>query len=268
MKFTLLTTLFTLFGVSTAFLAEHEYQDRFNDFTTLYNKEYLDDEYQLRYDIFKGNLDTIDTHNNGDHSWTMGMNSFTDLPWHEFRNNHASYTPSSNLGFWINDNDFSVETPDKWDWVSNGAVTPVKNQGQCGSCWSFSTTGAIEGAWYVKTGYLISLSEQQLVDCSRSFGNQGCGGGLMNEGFKYVVENGICPESVYPYTATDGTCQTCNSSPISVSSFKDVAPSNETALQEAVFRQPISVALEADQKGWQFYKSGIMDGDCGTNLDH
>lgn len=267
MKLTLITILFFLLGASSELLSENEYVKRFTDFTTKYDKKYTDEEYQLRYNIFKGNIDTIEAHNNEEHSWTMDVNEFADQVWHEFKTKHATYTTSSNLGFWFNDN-LSSDVPSEWDWVEKGGVTPVKNQGQCGSCYTFSITGAVEGAWYVNTGELLSLSEQQLVDCSGSFGNQGCNGGEMNNGFEYIIRNGICTETDYPYTATDGTCSLCNSSPVSIYSFRNVAPNNEEALQEAVFQQPVSVALEADQIGWHFYKNGIMDSKCGTNLDH
>lgn len=269
MKFSLLTIFSMLFVSTTALLAETDYQKRFNTFTSHFNKQYDENEYHLRYNIFKGNVDIIDEHNKGEHSWTMEVNEFADMPWHEFKSKHATYTPRNNLGIWVKDETVDCSVfPTELDWVEKGAVTPIKNQGQCGSCWSFSTTGAVEGAWFVKTGDLVSLSEQQLVDCSRSFGNNGCNGGLMDYGFDYIIENGICPESDYPYTATDGTCNECKVSPVSVSSFKDVAPNNENALQQAVFRQPVSVALEADQSLWQFYKEGVMDSKCGTNLDH
>jgi len=104
--------------------------------------------------------------------------------------------------------DLTIEAPATWNWATQGAVTPIKNQGQCGSCWAFSTTGSLEGLNFLQgSKTLLSFSEQQLVDCSGSYGNQGCDGGLMDNAFKYVASQGIELESTYPYTAVDGTCK-------------------------------------------------------------
>jgi cathepsin L len=157
------------------------------------------------------------------------------------------------------------------DWRAQGAVTPVKNQGQCGSCWSFSATGSMEGAHQIKTGNLVSLSEQQLIDCSTAQGNQGCNGGLMDQAFQYVISaGGITAEAQYPYTATGpNTCQTNVTSVASISSFVDVTPGSESALMTAVNLGPVSVAIEADQQCFQFYSGGILsDPSCGMQLDH
>lgn len=160
------------------------------------------------------------------------------------------------------------------DWTTKGAVTPVKNQEQCGSCWAFSTTGSLEGANFIKNGQLVSLSEQELVSCAGSFGNQGCNGGLMDDAFKFVEKNGLDKESTYGYTQKTGKCNTAKEKladgikPGAVTSFKDVKPNNEKQLAAAVTKGPVSVAIEADQSGFQFYKSGVFSGKCGTNLDH
>jgi C1A family cysteine protease len=157
------------------------------------------------------------------------------------------------------------------DWRQKNAVTPVKNQQQCGSCWSFSSTGSVEGAHAIKTGNLVSLSEQQLVDCSTAQGNQGCNGGLMDQAFQFIISNGgITSEAQYPYTATGpNTCQTNVTSVATISSFVDVTPGSETALMAAVNLGPVSIAIEADQECFQFYSGGVLsDPSCGTNLDH
>jgi C1A family cysteine protease len=160
--------------------------------------------------------------------------------------------------------------PTSVDWSAKGAVTPIKNQEQCGSCWAFSTTGSVEGAWFLAKGELVSLSEQQLVDCSGPEGNQGCNGGLMDYAFEYIIKNkGITTEAAYPYTAADGTCQAAGK-PVeaTLSGYKDVSPNSETALLTAIAQQPVSVAVEADQSVFQFYSGGVMDSACGTALDH
>lgn len=168
--------------------------------------------------------------------------------------------------------------PSSIDWVSNGAVSPVKNQGQCGSCWSFSTTGALEGAYFVTYGTLPSFSEQQLVDCDtlRNGGkDHGCNGGLMDNAFSWIKHNGgLCSEANYPYvsgtTTTGGSCNTtCNVITNSdVSGWVDVPHKSDDEMMNAVAQQPVSVAIEADQQSFQLYKSGVFIGDCGTNLDH
>ena len=167
---------------------------------------------------------------------------------------------------------------DSVDWVTNGAVTDVKNQGQCGSCWSFSTTGALEGANYVEHGELISLSEQQLVDCDtfRNGGkDQGCNGGLMDNAFSWIKKNGgLCQETSYPYTSgttrTSGTCMTdCDLVPgTDISSYYDVPANSDEDMMGALNQQPVSIAIQADQKDFQLYSSGVFTGDCGTQLDH
>jgi C1A family cysteine protease len=247
-------------------------------------------EYSTRRSIFMNNLDMINTHNaehtEGKHSYSLGMNQFGDMTQNEWSklvfgfNNRASKYPR----LWCHNDTCSIRSlmdvsslktygpnPQSVDWRLKGAVTPVKNQGQCGSCWSFSATGAIEGANFVKNGKLVSLSEQQLVDCSSGEGDQGCFGGLMDNAFKYVIQNGgIDTESDYPYFARSGSCSSAKAKKhaVKLSSYSDVTPTDEEALETAVAQQPVSVAIEADQPNFQFYKSGVFNAQCGTNLDH
>ena len=176
----------------------------------------------------------------------------------------------------INTDKFELES--SVNWVDKGAVTPVKNQGQCGSCWSFSTTGALEGAFFVKNGVLDSFSEQQLVDCdTRKNGGKdmGCNGGLMDNAFNWIEHNkGLCSEKDYPYvsgdTKTAGTCQTSctNIAGSEIVEFVDVSASSDDEMMAALSQQPVSIAIQADQKDFQLYKSGVFTGDCGTQLDH
>lgn len=159
------------------------------------------------------------------------------------------------------------------DWRQEGAVTPVKNQAKCGSCWSFSTTGAIEGANKVAGNQLISLSEQQLVDCAvGKYHNKGCQGGSMDFAMKYVQDNGgLDTEDDYQYQAKQGTCNKAKEAihAASITGHVDVPPSNPKQLLAAVSKTPVSVAIEADKPVFQHYKSGVMaSSQCGTKLDH
>ncbi len=247
-------------------------QPTFEQWSAHHGKHYEPTERDFRESVYTTNLAKIVLHNNGNHSWKMAVNKFADLTPEEFK---ARYTGGLNLAkkslrraaqgpFNVTANPASV------DWTTKGAVTPVKNQEQCGSCWAFSTTGSVEGAWFLSKGSLVSLSEQQLVDCSDAEGNQGCNGGLMDQAFQYIIDNkGITTEAAYPYTATDGTC-VAKGKPVAatLSGYKDVAANNELALETAIVQQPVSVAVEADQSVFQFYSGGVMDSACGTQLDH
>jgi len=262
----LLSTLFTVLYAKNTDLTTAT----FSNYIITYNKEYTDDDIMNRYSVYKNNLKIIEDHNNQDLSWKMGINQFTDLTPTEFKKltycQHRN-TPNNIPRITMEFNNVFRKTPDSLDWTDKGAVTPIKDQGQCGSCWSFSTTGSVEGAYFLSKGKLLSFSEQQLVDCSSDYGNQGCNGGLMDNAFKYIHDNGICLENDYPYTATDGSCNTCD--PFTkIDSFVDITPNNEDALLKAVNIQPISVAIEADQSSFQFYSSGVLTSKCGKNLDH
>jgi len=256
-----------------ALFEDENYQLLFTKFMKQYHKVYSHDELPMRFAIFKSNVDYVHSENKKGHSYTLAMNELGDLTRDEYRKNYLGYRPiRRDVYRELNTVDLSNTTdslPTTVDWRKKNAVTAVKNQGQCGSCWAFSTTGSTEGAWALAKGHLVSLSEQQLVDCSSAYGNQGCNGGLMDNAFQYIIANkGICAESAYPYKGTTNSCQKSCSSVATLSSFHDVPTKNEDALKAAVAQQPVSVAIEADQLAFQFYSGGVFNAACGTNLDH
>jgi C1A family cysteine protease len=203
-------------------------------------------------------------------SHNLAMNKFGDMTNEEFKARFNNYHPGMKKNVPTAEFDAKAQLPDSVDWRTKGVVTPVKNQEQCGSCWAFSTTGSVEGIHALKTGKLISLSEQELVDCSGSAGNQGCNGGIMQDAFTWIKGNGgICTESAYPYTATDGTCKKSQcTSAVDITGFVNVAVNSEAALQAGVALQPVSVAVDAGGMDWQFYSGGVLSDACGTQLDH
>jgi len=248
-------------------------EESFKSWMVKHNKNYVNDaEYVYRLGVYRQNLEFIEEHNRMNHGFTVAMNHFGDLSVQEFAATYNTYRVNHNrtLSAEIHTHNPLHELAADVDWRTKGAVTGVKNQGQCGSCWAFSTTGSVEGAYFLKKGSLVSSSEQQLVDCSGSFGNYGCDGGLMDSAFNYIISNkGIATESSYPYTAKAGACQKGQLG-ASISSFKDVASQNEGALQSAVQGTPVSVAIDASHSSFQFYSSGVYyESACSpTQLDH
>jgi C1A family cysteine protease len=242
----------------------------FTHWAKFHGKVYQPTERDYRNYIFNTNIERIYLHNTfGNASWSMAVNKFADMSPREWsskylgllNNNYANRTYSSVK---------AMALPASVDWTQHGAVTPVKDQGQCGSCWAFSSTGALEGAWFLKNGSLFNVSEQQLVDCSTPQGNQGCNGGLMDDAFQYVIDNGLTTDAAYTYTATGPNACKAKGKPtvVTASGFTDVVPNSETALLSALTEQPVSVAVEADQGSFQFYSGGVMTASCGTQLDH
>jgi C1A family cysteine protease len=252
--------------------ATSEIQQRlqlYREWMKKYNKVYGVGEAPMRFAIWNKAYEFAQEHNAKGLSWTCGVNQFSDLTREEFSAMYLGYNWNPNRERTRVKLLDESSVPTSVDWRTQGAVTPIKNQGQCGSCWSFSTTGSLEGLHFLNNGTLVSFSEQQLVDCSSSYGNSGCNGGLMDNAFKYVEAKGIEQESTYPYKAASGTCQYVASKTVFKNTgYSDVTAKNPTQLKAAVALGPVSIAIEADQSAFQQYTNGTISSNCGTSLDH
>jgi len=278
--------------------------EEFRKWTVKHSKPYLNDlyEFERRFEIWVENLEYILQYNSRSVSHWLGLNSLADLTVDEYKHRYLGFDYDAYKRLYSNQaRSFSLSSssnsttnqpipkhkssrlpgsryssvslskiPASIDWRDHNAVTPVKNQGQCGSCWAFSTTGSVEGANAIFTKTLVSLSEQELIDCDRNL-NQGCSGGLMDPAFDFIVNNnGIDTESHYPYTASDDQCDIThrNHHVVTIDGYEDVQP-NEVDLKKAAAHQPVSVAIEADAKSFQLYGGGVYDDiGCGVNLNH
>jgi cathepsin L len=261
---------------------EGAFLDEWNSFKTTHGKMYESErEEGRRMRVWMENARRIEEHNRefrrGRRSFQLEMNHFGDLESEEFGEMVNGFKGGVNSMAEAHGISFlephHLALPDSVDWRTRGYVTPVKNQGQCGSCWSFSATGALEGQHFRKTGQLVSLSEQNLIDCSTRFGNQGCNGGLMDQAFQYIkVNDGIDTEESYPYEARDDRCRYKSRYEGAVDKgFVDVPKGNESALKTAVGSNgPVSVAIDASHSSFQFYKRGVYyEPECSPQqLDH
>jgi cathepsin L len=261
--------LCVLFAFATAF-TEKEYEQTFTKWMIEFDKTYEPAEFFYRFEVFKSTMDFVEEFNARNGTSTVGLTQFADLTSAEFKLIYLGYKPELARTKRVSLADLEQpQYPGSLDWVAKGAVTPIKNQGQCGSCWAFSTTGSVEGVVEIKHSSLVSLSEQQLVDCAGKYGNMGCNGGLMDNAFKYVEANGLATEASYPYTGRDGTCKSFTASPYTkITSYKDVTPHDANALGTSVDMNPVSVAIEADQAVFQHYTGGVISSGCGQTLDH
>jgi KDEL-tailed cysteine endopeptidase len=233
----------------------------FSNFIQRFKKTYETmDEFHSRFEVFRQNIRMIVAHNlDSTQNFTMGVNQFADLTPDEFKSMISRFSVQGPIaGYGCKAFTSSASgAPASLDWRTKGAVTSVKDQGQCGSCWTFSATGAIEGAWALAKGQLVNFSEQELVDCATgiSYGSHGCNGGQMDGAFKFVIENGQCTDAAYPYTSgvtkTGGACQKCTAT-AHITSCSDVKPNDQVSLKGAVAKQPVAIALSADTKVFQF----------------
>ncbi|KAK9221669.1 hypothetical protein WN944_010096 [Citrus x changshan-huyou] len=261
-------------AMSSRTLQDAAMYERYEQWMARYGRVYRDNaEKEKRFTIFKQNVANIEAFNKASEKpYKLAVNEFADLTNEEFkasRNRFKGHMCSEQTGPFKYENVTAV--PSTMDWRKKGAVTPVKDQGQCGCCWAFSAVAAIEGINQLTTGKLASLSEQELVDCDVKGEDEGCNGGLMDNAFQFVQKNkGITTETNYPYKGVDGKCNAKEEAnhAAKINGHDDVPANSETALMKAVANQPVSVAIDAGGFDFQFYSSGVFTGDCGTELDH
>jgi C1A family cysteine protease len=254
-------------------------QGMFTEWATAFDKTYQsEEEAAFRFGVWSGKIDEItESNNNEELTYKLGLNQFSDLTWDEFlvaihgeTGNCLGGDHFFNLMDLVETDEEATAAPDSVDWQAKGAVTPVKNQASCGSCWAFATTGALECDAAAKNGQLISLSEQQLVDCSRSYGNQGCNGGWWFNAFQYIqAKGGLCTESAYPYTAKDGTCRdsSCGTKMDAISGYTKTPTRSDSALATAVAIGCNAVGVDVTS-AFSNYKSGVLTAACGTAVNH
>nr|XP_043629331.1 senescence-specific cysteine protease SAG39-like [Erigeron canadensis] len=262
--------------VTSRTLNDETMLQRHEEWMACYGRVYRDElEKEMRFKIFKENVAYVEAFNNaGNTAYKLSVNEFADQTNEEFKATRNGFKLPSTVRLGQT-TPFRYEdvtaVPSSMDWRKKGAVTPIKNQGQCGSCWAFSTIAATEGITQITSGKLISLSEQELVDCDTSGEDQGCGGGYMDGGFTFIVQNkGINTEAAYPYKAVDATCNTKEEAihAAKITGHEDVPVNSESALLKAVAMQPVSVAIDAGGVDFQLYSAGVFNGTCGTELDH
>jgi len=253
---------------------------KFERFVEKYGKIYASiEQRQAHFETFKTNVAFIEAENSRQTSYTLAVNAFADASGEDFGSTRLGFKAPEHpakhlLGTpYLGAHLYSGEPlPESVDWFSSGgAVTPVKDQASCGSCWTFSATGALEGAWQIATGQLVAISEQQLVDCAKEGGLDGCNGGEMDPAFTYLEQHVACTEDSYPYKHEDGECAetTCIEAipKGGVLGYKDV-PQDTQALMEAVAQQPVSTAVQAGRGAFSMYQSGIVTDECTAMVDH
>jgi len=250
-------------------LAQAQADMSWEEFKNTYGRVYNGDEETARKAIFEDNLRYIQEENAKNASYTLAVNMFADLTIDEFTSQYTGLSELPSFGASLGMHEETEVIGDEVDWVAKGAVNPVKNQGSCGSCWAFSTVGTLESAYQIATGQLLSLAEQQLVDCDRS--DDGCNGGWPHTAYdSYYTRAGVCTEASYTYTASGGYCRASSCDVAlpqgSITGHRDVGRSTN-GLKSAVFQQPISVTVNAGQL-MQFYNGGVVTGRCQGQINH
>jgi len=265
MKLLLILSLIFI-GTFSSTLQDTLFRDLFHQWKQAHNKLYTSpQEEEFRFQVFFQNYQDILAFNSEQSDVTLGLNHFADLTSDEFTSLYTGAFPTEGHGK-IKEFDIK-DLPTSVDWRTKGAVTPVKNQGTCGSCWTFSSTGALEGLYFINNSKLISFSEQNLVDCVTE--GHGCGGGWTMYAMNYTAENGIETEDDYPYAGVNQKCAFDPSKAINVNSgYYNVTPKSVDQLKAAIVNQPVSVGIQANNLVFQFYKGGVIKRLCTTIINH
>jgi len=268
-KVILVLALFAIIGLSSAALRADALKNAWKTWKIQNKKNYTAIEDSRRFATFVENYNKVATMNSVKNSTAkFAINKFADLTSAEFKAKHARGGFAKNHNNATKSFKKNATLPDSVDWRNKGAVTAVKDQGQCGSCWAFSATGVIEGFYFLQHQQLVSFAEQQIVDCDTAT-NEGCNGGWPYLAIQYAAKNGLETESDYPYTARDGSCKYNASKAIKVANgYSFVTPKSTDQLKAAIVNAPVSVLVEADQSSFQFYKSGVLTTGCGAYLNH
>jgi len=252
-------------------ISESEVTVAFGGFMRQYDKHYDTLEETIkRYNIFADNYRYIQVHNEFNYDYELGVNQFADLTQDEFKEKYLKLRHEDAAINPCTLKHEQIKPEPVIDWRKKNAVSPVKNQGQCGSCWAFSTVGALEGLYAILNGKILEFSEQELVDCSRSYGNEGCDGGEMNLAFEYIKDKGISTRQEYPYEGRDRPCRKKSNS-FQIDGCVNVTKNDNDNLLESLAHGPVSVAVKANNREFMYYRRGIIQSGCGRpsdELDH
>jgi KDEL-tailed cysteine endopeptidase len=270
----LITTAVVLAGVGFNTIASRTETDipnlrvMFRTWSQRHGKSYGNSaEFEYRLRVFAKNYIEVKTTNAAQSSYRLSLNKFADMTAEEVETKMMGYRPRTvreePTEFFNGVSDAPVEI----DWVSKGKVNAVKDQGQCGSCWAFSAIASLESNYAINFGDLKAFSEQELVDCSKSYGNHGCNGGLMDNAFKYIKDKGIETETEYPYKGVDQHCNASGDPTAKVSGWTDIKKRDQDALKNAVAETVVSIAIHANSI--VKYQSGVFNPIyCSHRLNH